>query len=274
MDPNLLDLRTTLKTAAQRTVGAERASYAAAYARDARASAAYVASPVGRRSARELRAMRNTYHGERCFILGNGPSLVRLDLSRLRDEYTFGLNRGYLLFERLGFETTFLVCVNTLVAEQFGQELQGLRCRRFISMRAQQYVGATAGVNYLLPLTRPQFSADVSRGIWEGSTVTYVAMQLAFHLGFTQVVLIGVDHKFHTTGPAHQTVTASTTDANHFDPDYFGPGVRWQLPNLTISENAYRMAREHFAAAGREIVDATLDGELTVFPKADYAELV
>ena len=69
----------------------------------------YNLNPAGRGSARRIREFRDAYKGRRCFIIGNGPSLRRMDLSPLRDEVTFGLNRIYLLFEELGFSTTFLV---------------------------------------------------------------------------------------------------------------------------------------------------------------------
>ena len=35
---------------------------------------------------------RNTHVGERCFILGNGPSLKNVDLSLLADEFVFIVN--------------------------------------------------------------------------------------------------------------------------------------------------------------------------------------
>ena len=46
-----------------------------------------------------------------------------MDLSFLHSEYSFGLNRGYLLFDRIGAPTTFLVAVNRYVVEQFGHDL-------------------------------------------------------------------------------------------------------------------------------------------------------
>jgi hypothetical protein len=108
------------------------------------------------------------------------------------------------------------------------------------------------------------------QGAWEGATVTYMAMQLAYHMGFTKVILIGVDHSFASKGPANKLVTAGAPDQNHFDPHYFGPGVKWELPDLEMSEVAYRLARDHFTADGREIVDATVGGNLSVFRKVDY----
>ena len=39
--------------------------------------------------------------GDRCVIIGNGPSLRSMDLSSLKDEVTFGMNRIYLLFDKM-----------------------------------------------------------------------------------------------------------------------------------------------------------------------------
>jgi hypothetical protein len=98
-------------------------------------------------------------------------------------------------------------------------------------------------------------------------------MQLAYHLGFQKVILIGVDHAFTTQGKPHETIVSQGDDHNHFSPNYFGRGFRWQLPDLETSEIAYRLARKAFEADGREILDATIGGKLTVFPKVDYASL-
>ena len=62
-------------------------------------------------------------------------------------------------------------------------------------------------------------------------------------------------------------------DPNHFAPNYFGTGFKWQLPDLKGSERAYRMARQAYEAAGRSVVDATVGGKLTVFPKVDFNSL-
>jgi hypothetical protein len=92
-------------------------------------------------------------------------------------------------------------------------------------------------------------------------------------MGFTEAILIGVDHNFVTKGPANATVTSEGDDPNHFSSNYFGKGFRWQLPDLEGSERAYRMAREAYQEDGRRIVDATIGGKLTIFPKVDYNQL-
>jgi hypothetical protein len=118
-----------------------------------------------------------------------------------------------------------------------------------------------------------RFAADVSRRVFEGSTVTFVALQIAFHMGFGEAILLGVDHDFEAKGRPNATVVSSGEDRNHFSPAYFGAGFRWQLPDLAASERAYLLARQAYEAAGRRVVDATIGGKLTVFPKVEYSSL-
>ncbi len=40
-------------------------------------------SPLRRESIRQLAALKDIHRGQRCFIIGNGPSLKKTDLSRL-----------------------------------------------------------------------------------------------------------------------------------------------------------------------------------------------
>jgi hypothetical protein len=100
-----------------------------------------------------------------------------------------------------------------------------------------------------------------------------VTLQLAFHMGFQQVILIGVDHNYSATGKPNTTVVSQGDDPNHFSPAYFGKGFRWQLPDLETSEVGYAMVRDAFRKAGREVLDATIGGRLTIFPKVDYSSL-
>ena len=48
-------------------------------------------------SYRRFTRLHNVHRGQRCFIVGNGPSLNQTDLSLLRGEYTFTTNRAYLI---------------------------------------------------------------------------------------------------------------------------------------------------------------------------------
>ncbi len=226
-------------------------------------------------SMRRLRTFKDKHKGGRCFIIGNGPSLNKLDLTLLKNEITFGLNRIYLLFDRVGFITTYYVSVNELVIEQSADEIEKLNCPKFIGWNARRHLRFTSDTVFLPSRSSPKFCRDIrTQGIWEGATVTYVAMQLAFYMGFSEVILIGVDHNYTTSGEPHKLVISEDKDPNHFDPDYFGKGFRWNLPDLIMSEKAYAMAKKAYLDSGRKILDATVDGRLTIFPKVRYEEII
>ena len=236
-------------------------------------------SPLWRESLRRVAAYRDIHRGKRCFVIGNGPSLRQTDLSRLKGEYTIGMNRIYLAFPEMGFTTTYLVAVNTLVLEQCVNDFVSLSLPRFFTWRARSWFARhlRRDPNLIFLDTdntgEANFSGDATGRLYEGYTVTFVALQLAFFMGFEEVILIGVDHNFATQGPANVTVVSTGDDPNHFSSSYFGKGFRWQLPDLEGSERAYILAREAYAKAGRRILDATIGGKLMVFPKVNYDAL-
>lgn len=232
-------------------------------------------------SMRRLAEYKNAYRGKRAFIIGNGPSLKNTDLSFLKNEITFGMNRIYLMFPELGFETTFLSVVNDLVIEQTASDLASLHIPKFLTWRSRRFFSEqgirldAANMPTFLYTTydAPSFSKDVRGRVWEGATVTYVTIQLAFHMGFEELILIGVDHNYTAAGKPNTTVTSEGDDPNHFSTAYFGKGFRWQLPDLETSEIGYRMARQEIERSGRRIVDATVGGKLQIFEKVDYKTL-
>jgi len=149
----------------------------------------------------------------------------------------------------------------------------------FFSWRARKFFPEDSASTPNSPIfihttyTGPKFSTDVRGRVWEGATVTNVCLQLAFHMGFEQVILIGVDHSFAAKGKPNTTVVSNGDDLSHFDTRYFGKGFRWQLPDLDASEQGYWMARQAYDTAGRTVVDATIDGHLKVFPKVAFDTL-
>ncbi len=245
--------------------------YWAWYNRD-RHLLARIFSPEWMRNKQRLENWRDRYKGQRCFVVGNGPSLKQTDLSKLDGEFTFGMNRIYLAFDQYDFKTSCLVSVNDLVLEQCHDDIRALDIPKFVTWRARKYFDAGKDMFFLdTDYTLPEdFNGDAVGRLYEGFTVTYVCLQLAYYMGFSEAILIGVDHNFVTKGPANATVTSQGEDPNHFASNYFGKGFRWQLPDLEGSERAYRMAKAAFESDGRIIRDATVSGKLTVFPKVEY----
>lgn len=267
------DRRFALKSRARKFLSGHSGTRAvAARLTDVRAWGEGTLTSAGRANRAHLEQFKGIHAGRRCIIIGNGPSLNNTDLGLLRDEFTFGLNRIYLMFDELGFEPTFHVVVNRLVVEQCAEDFRRIKGPLFTTTANRKYLADAENIAYLSRLVGPRFSCDASRGIWEGATVTYAAMQLAYYMGFNQVILVGVDHRFAVSGTPNQIVESRGPDASHFDPRYFDKGFRWQLPDLERSELAYGLARRQFEEDGRSIVDATVGGALTVFPKLPLEE--
>lgn len=224
-----------------------------------------------------LKSFSGIHRGHRCFILGNGPSLRRTELSFLKNEITFGLNRIYLNFDEMGFQTTYYVSINELVLEQYHPAISKLTMPKFVNWNRRHLFDNQDNKICFIHLSmslRDRFGLDPAVLLYSGGTVTFVALQLAYYMGFEEVILIGVDHSFLTTGTPNRTVVQTEVrDPNHFHPDYFPAGAKWQLPDLKRSEWAYGIARNTFEADGRQILDATINGKCPVFDKVEYKEL-
>lgn len=225
----------------------------------------------------QLLNFRDKHTTDRCFILGNGPSLKNMDLDLLKDEVTFGLNRIYLLFDQFTFRPSYFVSVNDLVLSQFADEIAKLKMPKFINWNLRKYYApGDNSINYVKMGfgLKDEFCTNLRQPVSSGGTVTYVAMQIAYWMGFKEVILVGVDHSFADKGTPNKTeVRTSEVDKNHFHPDYFPKGVKWQLPDLLRSEIAYSLAKDAFENDNRKILDATAGGKLTIFDKVKFEDL-
>lgn len=229
-------------------------------------------------SKQKIFQFKDKHLGERCVIIGNGSSLNNMDLSFLKNEICLGLNKIYLGFDKWNFTPTYYVAVNELVIQQSIKQIQDIPCTKFVSNRGIAYLPPQEDIIFIktYPEIDQAFSTDLRLGIHEGSTVTYVAMQLAYYMGFHEVILIGVDHHFvnyFDLSIPNKQVVSSGKDLNHFHKDYFGKGMEWNLPDLKRSEKFYKIANGYFWANNRQIVDATVHGKCTVFPKKNYKYL-
>jgi len=225
------------------------------------------------RSRSVLRGWKDRHPGAKAVILCNGPSLLKVDFDLLQGQgvFCFGLNKINLLFDKTSFRPHCVVAVNRLVLEQNAAFYNQTDLPLFLDSGATPLVKGRPNVAFLHSNVFPIFARDCSMSLFQGFTVTYVAMQLAFHMGFRQVALVGADHNFATKGAANKTVVSGEKDESHFDPSYFAGGMKWQLPDLFQSEVAYTMARDMYAAYGGSVVNATEGGKLEVFERRSFS---
>jgi len=233
---------------------------------------------------RDLQRFRNRHFGERVFILGNGPSLNRCDLTLLKNEFTFGVNNIFLIRDTFNFHPTYYVVEDTFVAEDRSEQIKKYtgpikffgNYLRYCLQDGPDTVWLNVRVNYGSYPEFPHFSQNAARMVWVGGTVSYICLQLAYYMGFSKIYLIGFDHSYSIPSDAKVSGTeieSVSNDPNHFNPDYFGKGYRWHDPMVDRMEKAYRKAKRHFEADGRTIFNATVGGKLEVFERVSYSSL-
>lgn len=217
--------------------------------------------------------LKDRHQNQRAVLVANGPSLNLMDLRFLRRETVIGVNKIFLGLKRFCFYPRYYVAVNDRVIAQSVPEIQAMTCVKMISRRNAALLPEDA-LTYHIETRNPpaRFSRDISLGVHEGWTVTYAALQVAHYLGFKEVIIIGMDHRYTYTGAANEAYRLEGPDPNHFSPEYFR-GQTWDNPDLANSEESYRIARAEYERDGRRIVDATINGACTVFPKADHRQV-
>ncbi len=233
---------------------------------------------------RKIAQLRNRHKGERCFIIGNGPSLNECDLTLLKNEYTFGVNAIYTNFDKMGFSPNYYFVEDIFVAEDRKDEINAFKGpKKFFGNYLRYCIDPAEDVHWVNVRFRyddykdfPNFSRNLLREAWTGGTVSYLNLQLAYFLGFTEVYLIGFDHSY--TIPKEVAVDGTEIlslgdDVNHFNKDYFGKGKRWHDPRVDRMELSYLKAKKYYEMDGRKIYNATVGGQLEVFERVDYNSL-
>ena len=238
----------------------------------------YQLTPEAFRSRKNLRALRNVQKGKKAVIMCNGPSLLETDFDALRKSgaVVIGLNKVNLLFEKTELRPDYIVAVNKFVIEQnadFYNETEIPVLLSYQNWRKRRSVRPRPNISHLMTneLGRgPQ--EDITWAILEGSTVTTPALQLALHLGCSEVTLIGCDHNFATKGEPNKEVSSGKEDPNHFDPNYFAGGVTLQLPDLLGSEISYRRVQRLAESLRVKIWNSTPGGKLDLFDRKPLGE--
>tara|TARA_R110002110_G_scaffold403866_1_gene621835 strand:+ start:2146 stop:9000 length:6855 start_codon:yes stop_codon:yes gene_type:complete len=235
----------------------------------------------------KLRALKAARRKKRCFIIGNGPSLKKTDLTLLKREDTFVTNGFFLKLPELTWVPKYYVVEDHLVAEDRAHEINLLRGFNKLFPASLRYIlkpdEDTIYFDHRPRKSFPHgfdFSFDADENTFAGGTVTFTCMELAAYLGYEEIYLIGVDASYAIPKDAEvsgggrvKEIDMASDDPNHFHPDYFGKGKRWHEPNVNVMIQAYEEAKRACDARGLPIVNATIGGELEVFPRTSYNAL-
>lgn len=229
-----------------------------------------------------LSSLENKYLDNRIFIIGNGPSLSKTPLEMINGEYSFGMNRIGMIFDKTSWRPTHFLCLTHRVfwSEAYLKDVMrvidlGIPC--FIGERIKKAIGEHSNVHYIKCLhiknsPKGDWWEDISNGeVSVYGQSLFGAVRIADYLGFNPMYLLGVDGGYKNTG--------KDNDENHFDPNYEIPKHRaptkkikeWYVPRIRKSHKMIsRMSKKH----NFEIYNASVETKVDTYPVVNLEEII
>lgn len=219
-----------------------------------------------------LEKYHNKHEGQRCFLIGNGPSLKIEDLNMLyeKKEICFGCNQIYKIFQNTAWRPDYYVVADCGIFDENEENLpkdKTIFIRNFMKKSAGKVDAvcySSNGEKYYPGY--PSFSDDLVQGVFGGRTVMYDMLQIAAYMGFKEIYLLGVDLSWGEDGKD-----------THFCKDYVNEELEKQIrENVKYKkeiEHAYMAARQFGEEHGIEIYNATRGGHLEIFKRADFDKI-
>ena len=235
-------------------------------------------------SIKAISAYKHKYKGQSCFVIGNGPSLLPEDLDKLNEKkiITFASNKVYKIFDKTAWRPTFYAMVDESVADdECIKQNNNFSCEAKFFRRQGWYVyRKIKGAIYMNSwhsrkyLEVPNFSEELSEGVYTIATVTYVLLQMARYMGFSKIYLLRMDNRYKFGMDRKGQVYRNKDVLSYFgeqDSDEEMPKIAPAIWELDLAyEYADKYSREH----GFRIYNSTRGGFLEKFERVQFDEVI
>ncbi len=231
---------------------------------------------------RRMKKLHDTHLGESCFVIGNGPSLTARDLTALHERGidTFAANRIYRIFPQTPWRPTYYVNSDPVLIRDESAQVAAVPARiKFLPLQNRYYHGiAVPGACYFFRNDRREndqpggFGLDCTAQVNILGTVTIDSIQLAVHMGYRNIYLLGVDHRFDRVIAENGAVVVDPTVKNYFVDDYDTDVASEVVHDLGNTTRAYRALRRFADANGIRIRNASRASALDAFVRIRFEE--
>ena len=233
-----------------------------------------------------LEHLKNIHNGKRCFLIGNGPSLNGHDLDLLQEEYTFGTNMVYKIFDQTSWRPTFHCVSDTIYASKLGLELsQKVKSPLFTTERTYRRM-KTKPIDttyvHTVQSERYKVRGNIQAYCMVKATVLSLAAEMAFHMGFSEIYLLGVDCTNPHAKGGHFTDNYTTKEVAETDISRIKE--RMNTRSLTTDQSGahiidrsmevYALLDEYAKKHGVKIYNATRGGNLEIFPRVQLEDVL
>ena len=234
---------------------------------------------------------RDRHRGQRCFVIGNGPSLKHQDLSQLQGEITFACNSFFLHPEvrESGLPTYYFLSDpeyfdGTVPLDDFSQLMTAIGSTPiFVPYYAKDFVIKTGALpaeqTYYLATcggleeswrTRP----DLTKAIPGVQTVVQLAVLAAMYMGCSPIYLMGLDHDWLSHGGQHLNFYSEENAEDQPQGNLPNWTYRTMMEAMLTMWKVYEMLLRIAEAEGIQIVNVTRGGFLDVFPRQSYESIM
>ena len=229
-------------------------------------------------------SLKDIHKGKRCFIIGNGPSLTPHDLNLIKEEYSFGTNRIYYMFDKTEWRPTYYCAQDMNVLEDIGDDIGFVQknCRKmFIICDRKKYLRDEVIKNpntlffctkYVDAHKKRLFSENISKYISGGGTITYTAIQIAVYMGFSEIYLLGCDHSYSAASFKEGQLNSEDVKASYFEG--MPTNIKITKPGTDNSTISYLAALNYCKLHNITIKNATRGGKLEVFERITLEEIL
>lgn len=237
----------------------------------------------------KIKNFKGIHKGKRCFIVATGPSMTIGDLEALKDEYTISMNSIISVFSKTSFRPSYYVFLDRNALRKSDGNFGGLNPKTiFIGIgNVGRFVDSTIPLKDVRRYPdvnlfhddcaymfysfisrknfKPQFSLDSYKRVYDGTTVTFAAIQIAAYMGFSEIYLVGVDCNYHGE-KAHFVEYNDKPVQKYSDEDADAMYL--------LNSRAYRCAYEVLKKEGIRLCNATRGGMLKEIPRIDLDMLL
>lgn len=235
----------------------------------------------------KLKTFCNKHEKEKCFVIGNGPSLTIDDLNLIHQAGFISLasNMIFGCYDKTVWRPEYYFFTDGMgIRETFKDrkvlEYVAKNCGFFFSRSNGDLAKWVQDIANLVLFRSVfsesseqfDFSSDCAEKVYTGYTVTYTMLQMAAYMGFREIYLIGMDHTFSVERREDGRVTVNRNVRNHSE--IMAKDTMWGVANIERVEKAYTAARDYADAHGIRIYNATRGGKLEIFERVNFDELV
>lgn len=236
------------------------------------------------RHGRYLKKIHNSQLGKCCFIVGNGPSLTAEDLTTLHEKGidTFAVNRIYRIFSQTPWRPTYYVSTDPILVRDMLPEVNALPTKhKFIPLQNKYYHNIKVRNahyffrNDLREKDQPEgFSLDCTDQVNTCGTVTIACIQLAMHMGYRHIYLLGIDHNYDKVTTESGEIIIDPSVKNYFCEGYDEDVIDEVVHDLGTSTRSYRRVSKFCRNHGVQVINCTRTTKLQEFDCANFDEIM